>query len=234
MVPQPILQGFRREPSLRESKLRVGNYFEVVVEKVGDVTLVLSSDFELVLKNTFYIPSFRRNLISVICLDRQGFKFTIGDDKINLMLDSQIVGYGSIDGVLYKLFLASDNIPSSLVVENSIAKRSKVEEKSFKLWHKRLGHISRERVERLSKENILPTLDFDDLGTCVDCIRGKYTKRKKIGATRSSNLLEIIHTDISGPLTPTICGNKYFITFIDDFSRYGYLYLIKEKSEVGS
>ena len=53
------------------------------------------------------------------------------------------------------------------------------------------------------------------------------TKTKKKCATRSSDLLEIIHTDISGPLTPTICGNKFFITFIDDFSQYGYIYLIK-------
>ena len=44
-------------------------------------------------------------------------------------------------------------------------------------------------------------------------------------------MLEVIHTDISGPYSPTICSNKYFITFIDDFSLYGYLFLIKEKSE---
>ena len=76
------------------------------------------------------------------------------------------------------------------------------------LWHKRLGHISRERVERLTKVDILPSLNFDDLGTCVDCIRGKFIKKKKKGATRSSNLLEIIHTDISGPLSSTICSNR--------------------------
>ena len=38
-----------------------------------------------------------------------------------------------------------------------------------------------------------------------------------------------MYIDISGPLTPTLCGDKYFVTFIDDFSLYGYLYLIKEK-----
>ena len=54
--------------------------------------------------------------------------------------------------------------------------------------------------------------------------------RKKI-AVRSSDLLEVIHTDISGPYVATLCRNFYFITFIDDYSRYGYLYLIKEKSE---
>jgi len=60
-------------------------------------------------------------------------------------------------------------------------------------------------------------------------VRGKLTKTKKKGATRSQNLLEIIHTDISGSYSTTLCGNKYFITFIDDFSRYCYVYLIKQK-----
>ena len=57
------------------------------------------------------------------------------------------------------------------------------------------------------------------------------TKIRKKTAVRSSDLLDVIHTDISGPYTETLCRNFYFITFIDDYSRYGYLYLIKEKSE---
>ena len=51
----------------------------------------------------------------------------------------------------------------------------------------------------------------------VDCVKGKLTKTKKKGATRSENLLEIVHTDSSGPYFTTLCGKKYFITFIDDF-----------------
>ena len=59
---------------------------------------------------------------------------------------------------------------------------------------------------------------------------GKLSKAKNKGASHSSDLLEIVHTDISGPYSTTICGSRYFLTFIDDFSHYGYLYLIKEKS----
>ena len=62
-------------------------------------------------------------------------------------------------------------------------------------------------------------------------MKGKLTKTKKNGATRSQYLLEIVHIDISGLYSTTLCGNKYFITFIDDFSRYGYVYLIKEKAD---
>src|SRR5205809_454775 len=66
----------------------------------------------------------------------------------------------------------------------------------------------------------------------MDYIKGKQTKHNKKGATRSSELLEIIHTDIFGPFSiPCFNGERYFITFIDDLSRYGYVYLIHEKSQ---
>jgi len=93
-----------------------------------------------------------------------------------MILNYIIIDYGSLVDGLYKLPLDSDNISSSLVVENFVAKRSKAEEKTFILWHKHLGYISRERGERLTKTYILPSLDFDDLGTCVDCIRRNFTK----------------------------------------------------------
>ena len=66
----------------------------------------------------------------------------------------------------------------------------------------------------------------------MDCIKGKQTKHTKKGATRSNELLKIVHTDICGPLSvPCFTGEKYFITFIDDLSRYGYVYLMHEKSQ---
>ena len=65
----------------------------------------------------------------------------------------------------------------------------------------------------------------------MDYIKGKQTKYNKKGATRSTQLLEIIHIGICGPFsTPSFGGKKYFITFIDDFSHYGYVYLLNKKS----
>ena len=66
----------------------------------------------------------------------------------------------------------------------------------------------------------------------MDCIKDKQTKHTKKGATRSTQLLEIIHTDICGPFdVNSFNKEKYFITFIDDFSRYGHVYLLHEKSQ---
>jgi len=86
-------------------------------------------------------------------------------------------------------------------------------------------------MERSAKNEILLNLDFTDLNVCVDCIKGKQTKHTKKGATRSNQLLEIIHTDICGPFdVNSFNKEKYFITFTDDFSCYGHVYLLHEKS----
>ncbi|RVW26309.1 Retrovirus-related Pol polyprotein from transposon TNT 1-94 [Vitis vinifera] len=75
-------------------------------------------------------------------------------------------------------------------------------------------------------------LDSGYFQVCIECIKGKQTNMKKKNANRCSDVLELIHIDICGPFpTPSWNGQQYFITFIDDYSRYGYLYLIHEKSQ---
>ena len=88
-------------------------------------------------------------------------------------------------------------------------------------------------MERLIKDEILPDLDLLDFDTCVDCIKGKLTaKIRNVKAERCTELLEIIHAHICGPFTPpAMGGHKYFITFIDDYFRYGFVNLIREKLE---
>jgi hypothetical protein len=109
---------------------------------------------------------------------------------------------------------------------------------SAKLHRRNCGTISwaifREGIERLIKDDILTPLDFSNSDYCIDCIKGKYAKQVKKGeAKRSAGVLEIIHTDICGPFTvKSVDGFDSFITFTDDFLRYGYIYSIKERSEV--
>ena len=111
-------------------------------------------------------------------------------------------------------------------------KRKLTDENNSSLWHKRLGHISKRRIERLVSDGILDSLDFADFEIRTNCIKGKQTFTRRFGANRATDVIQLIHTDICGSF-PTVSwnGQQYFITFIDDFSRYGYLYLIHEKSQ---
>ena len=144
------------------------------------------------------------------------------------------IGSGVLCDGLYKLKLDNLFVETLLNLHHNVGtKRGSIDESSSYLWHKRLCHISKERILRLVKNEILHDLDSTNLGICVDCIKGKHirhTNRKT--TTRSKQLLELIHIDICGPFdTPSFGGEQYFITFIDDFSRYGYIYLLHEKSQ---
>ena len=88
-----------------------------------------------------------------------------------------------------------------------------------------MGHISRQRMKRLIKDEILPDLDFSDFDSCVDCIKDKLIAKVRIvKVARCTELLRVIHTDICGSFTsPAMGGYKYFIMFIDDYSRYGFV-----------
>jgi hypothetical protein len=117
-------------------------------------------------------------------------------------------------------------------LSNKEQKKRKRTHDSSKLWHCRLGHISRGRIENLVKNDILPPLEFSDIEQCIDCIKGKYVKQIKKGANQSTATLEIIHTDIYGPFSvKSVDGYDSFITFTDNYSRYGYIYPIKERSK---
>src|SRR6187399_3221496 len=86
---------------------------------------------------------------------------------------------------------------------------------------------------KLHADGLLESLDFESLDTCEPCLMGKMTRTSFSGTIeRASDLLEIIHTDVCDPMSVTACGGyRYFLTFTDDLSRYGYIYLMKHKSE---
>ena len=83
------------------------------------------------------------------------------------------------------------------------------------------------------KSGILKSLDFEPIPVCESCLEGKMTKRPfKAKGYRATKPLELVHTDVCGPINiPARGGYEYFVTFTDDYSRFGYIYLMRQKSE---
>ena len=212
-----------------EQFILFGNKMGSHVEAIGTCYLTLDGGFVLELQRTFYVPSFSWNLISVSRLVPFGYSCHFSETSFSLIYKSECVGNGILSDGLYCIFLQNDTAHNSLHVQTGI-KRCVVKEDSSTLWHRRLGHISIDRIKRLVNDGVLSTLDFTDFETCVDCIKGKQTNKSKRCATRSSTILEIIHPDICS-LDMDSHGKKYFISFIYDFSRYMYLYILHNKNE---
>jgi hypothetical protein len=101
------------------------------------------------------------------------------------------------------------------------------------IWHCCLGHINKKRIKRLHKDGLLSSFDFESFDTCESCLLGKMTKAPFIGQSeRVSDLLRLVHTDECGPMSYVAkCGFQYFITFTNDFHRFGYIYPMRLKSE---
>ena len=227
------MQGFlhQRKPKTSELYVYSGNKGGSQVVAIGTFRIILKSGHVLDLSDVFYVPSFSRNLISVAKLVAKGYSFVF-ENVLSIFKNNVHVATGTLDGNLYRLDV-DPNFESNYLSLHTIGiKRNLLNDNSSLLWHKRLGHISIERMKRLVKEGILPNLDFTNFNVCVDCIKGKQTQKHSKGSKRSSSILEIIHTDICGPFsTPCFNGQKYFISFIDDYSRFMYLYLIYDKAE---
>ena len=145
-------------------------------------------------------------------------------------------------GTLYKLLrktiIGDYNktvVPKSSNEENNVPEVSRGE---VMLWHQRLGHIGEKGLQSLQGKSMAEGMskcnfDFD---FCEHCLYGKHNRVKfPSGATRAKGILELIHSDVFGPVpVPSLGGAIYYVSFIDDFSRNTRLYFLKKKSEVFS
>jgi hypothetical protein len=105
----------------------------------------------------------------------------------------------------------------------------------FSNWHRRFGHLNFKDLEVMMKENLVAGAKLKGAvstnNPCKICIAGKFaTAPFPRRPNRSSNLLDIVHTDVCGPMRiESKGGARYFVTFTDDYSRWTQTYLIRKK-----
>ena len=103
---------------------------------------------------------------------------------------------------------------------------------SSNLWHDRLGHVNYDTLCKLINLNHIPTFQIDAKHKCETCVEAKLTRSFFQSVERHTEPLDLIHSDICDlKFVQTRCGNKYFITFVDDSTKYCYVYLLKSKDE---
>ena len=157
------------------------------------------------------------------CLLQYDYSFKSKNNCCSIYMNKTFCGHTlNISGLL--------NLDSSDTHIHSIeAKRYKFNNDSATyLWHCHLSHIGVKRMKKLHVDGLLESLDYESLDACETCLMGKMTKTPFSGTIeRATNLLEIIHTDVCGPMSVDARGGyRYFLTFTDDLSRYGYIYLM--------
>nr|GEX46933.1 reverse transcriptase domain-containing protein [Tanacetum cinerariifolium] len=174
-----------------------------------------------------------------ICITKQGFREARKLKQGALYLYTIVIMHFLYLEVLFQFTVYNgiyeidmhDLVPNVNSIYNVSTKRVKHNLDSTYLWHCRLAHISKKCIEKLQQEGLLRSADDESFNQCVSCLSGKMTRKSfPHRLERENSLLGIIHTDVCGPRRhASRQGASYFITFTDDFSRYGYVYLLKHK-----
>lgn len=183
------------------------------------------------MEEVLYIPNLKSNLISVKAITEVGGEVKFTKNKVFLS-DSHgqtLQGYKTKNG-LFQIDLKKTKPAGSFLTTHITD--------TVENWHKKLEHISLKNLKLLkniSNGLTLNVLDVDKLENIYEiCQKAKQTRTKFNNQRRTtSRLLQIVHTDVCGPISPsTWNGKRYFITFLDDFTHYTEAYLIKSKDEV--
>src|SRR4051812_29743910 len=220
----------KRRLAKDEVTMRVGNGSKVDVIAVGTLPLHLPTGLVLNLNNCYLVPSLSMNIVSGSRLIRDGYSFKSENNGCSIYMRDMFYGHAPMVNGLFLMNLVRDDTH----IHSVNTKRVKVDNNSpTYLWHCRLGHIGVKRMKKLHADGLLESLDYESFDTCEPCLMGKMTKTPFSGTMeRATNLLEIIHTDVCGPMSVEARGGyRYVLTLTDDLSRYGYVYLMKHKSE---
>jgi hypothetical protein len=177
-----------KEKAVGDHKVYMGNntYSDVLGEGKCKISI---KGLVIVLHDVLYVPSIRKNLISVPILDNKGHGIKFKYGKVYIRKGNISAKGTKINNMC---FIKVDN-------KNSISHYLCVSESSSYLWHLRLSHINKNKLIRMSKSGLLPHFNSDNFNTCESCIKGKMTNKSSSKHWKSTELLEVIHSDICGP-----------------------------------
>lgn len=202
-------------------------------------TVVRAPSRNLYLNNVLHVPKANKNLVSVhrLASDNQAFlEFHPNFFLIKDQVTKRVLLKGRCEGGLYPLSPNPRTVgppgPGGLTVRpRQIFGAIKP---SSSRWHNRLGHPAFSIVQQVVSLNNLPcSLEFNKEAVCDACQQAKshqlpYPKSSSV----SKSPLELVFSDVWGPACESVGRNKYYVTFIDDYSKFVWIYMLRYKSEV--
>jgi hypothetical protein len=221
-----------QKPFQSTDMVAVGNGTGLAIEHTGS-TLLHSPNSSFKLTNILHCPQVSTNLLSIqkFCVDNACYFVLTGSHYfVKDLRTKAILLEGRSENGLYPMQFGRNKLQGAKTFTAFLGIKT-----SSLVWHFRLGHPSFEVVNRVVKEKQLPVTSssFNKSTVCISCQLGKSKKLPFHGSSRVSIApLELIHTDIWTSPVSSVSGFKYYVIFIDDYSRYSWIYPIHLKSEV--
>ncbi|KAL4272543.1 hypothetical protein GQ457_13G024990 [Hibiscus cannabinus] len=204
------------------------NNSRLSISHVGKTTLPSNDSQQLQLEKVYLVPGLKKNLLSVPQLTATGNYVLFGPEDVSIFQKVEVIGTPIVKGRR----TASVYVLSA---ESAYVDKTRKNE-TADLWHERLGHVSYYKLKVMMEKQILRGLPLVDIRTDIVCAGCQFGKAHQLPFKESKHQskapLELVHSDVFGPVKQTSLGGmKYMVTFIDDFSRYVWVYFMKEKSE---
>jgi transposase InsO family protein len=207
----------------------IGDGSGLPVSHIGSL-LFQSPNRTFHLNDTLCVPNIQKNLISAHQFTRQNHVFIELHPSFFLVKD-QITGAvlfrGACDNGVYTL-------PKSMVQSSPTIVANVHERISIDGWHKRLGHPSPKLVTHLINSFSLPTINKKNISLCSSCSINKAHRQPfRQNSLLSHAPLDLLYIDVWGPSsTIGITGARYYLIFVDHFTKYIWFYPMETKSSV--
>ena len=200
----------------------------ILATKVGTLYVITDQGVKLRFDNVFYTPEGRCNILPIPLLQYVNIQFKIEFFKAylyykdkNTHVENTIAVGDSVNDTLYKFWF---NVH---VQEATVLTLSNFDQ--AELLHKKFGHLNYQYLKLL-----FPELKINQNKLCEVCLQAKQTRKPlndKKDRPRSSTILENVHSDLKHYPVVSFLGEKYWLTFVDEFSHYTNIFILKEKSE---
>ena len=207
-----------------------------IIEAYGSGQIIIfANDGKRKLSDVYYVPELSMPLLPVSKLMERGY-------GVSFCKDTTVISEVASNEIIISTKITERNLPSVIFEYERVAEpavtlvTSAEQHDNAKLWHRRLGHIPAQYLKKLANDvqSEIPTLrpDHIKLETCDICCEAKQ-RRESCGETRqrATRPLQLVHTDIIGPLIPSVYGERYVITFIDDYTHYSVTQVLTNRSE---
>ena len=224
-----------------KSEVTTGTDSKIAVKGKGSVSIRARNGEQMIVPEVYYVPGLKCNLLSIGQLIDKGYNVFFKDDMCTIRdippSKKIIVQVQMTSNRMFPLKLRADlKEGRTIAAVTQEVFQEQVKDENW-LWHLRFGHLNFGGLNLLHRKGMvrgLPLIEKPD-NLCEGCILGKQHKESFPAgkSIRAKAPLEIVHSNVCGPMqVPSLGRNRYVLTFIDDYTRKTWVYMLKQKSEV--